>query len=191
MFALLCGSAGFGMFAAAHMRATYRGRETFDMMALVIGMLVTFAGLVLGLLTATVKAAYHGADHDIQEYALQLTQFDQSLRDLGRASDPARSDMKTYTAALIASIWPDERPPVGVSYPNTSGMPRVGSSPVVAELTNRVGLEIDIVNPADPLDAHVVEACRQDYREVLRARQGVIEDAREGLSTPFSRVLVF
>ena len=38
---------------------------------------------------------------------------------------------------------------------------------------------------------HLAEDCELDYREVLKARLGVIEAARSGDSTPFYRMLVF
>ena len=46
-------------------------------MHITIGLLVTFAALVLGLLTASVKQAYDSAANDRQRYALQLGLLDQ------------------------------------------------------------------------------------------------------------------
>ena len=56
-FVLLCLSVWVGRFIHARLPETYRTRETVETMQLVIGMLVTFAALVLGLLTASVKTS--------------------------------------------------------------------------------------------------------------------------------------
>ena len=117
------------------------------MMTLTIGMLVTFAALVLGLITASVKAGYDDAVHYRQEYALQLTELDRCLRNYGSGADAARAYLRSYTAAAIASIWPSEPPPVGVQYPDISGMHNLviaGEVPAHADLMNRVGLEITV-----------------------------------------------
>lgn len=191
VFALLCASAGFGLLVHPRLPARHRAHETVEMMTLVIGMLVTFAALVLGLLTASVKATYDAAVQDRETYALELTQLDQCLRNYGPDGEAARADIRTYTAAVIASTWPSEPPPVGVRYPNISGMPRVGATPVLADLMNRIGLEIDRLVPAGTFQTKVQDSCVQKYRDVLHARSDVIEAVQARLSAPFYRVLVF
>jgi uncharacterized membrane protein YagU involved in acid resistance len=66
------------------------------MMTLTIGMLVTFAALVLGLITASVKAGCDDAVHYRQEYALQLTELE--------APSPTRARTLGHTdASTMAS----------------------------------------------------------------------------------------
>ncbi len=191
VFGLLCGSAGAGLLLRPHLPEHHRARETMELMQLTIGLLVTFAALVLGLLTASVKQSYDGAAHDRQQYALQLTLLDDCLRDYGPETAKAREDLRGYTAAVIASTWPDEPPPTGVNYPSTSGMPRVGASPVLAALMDHVGVEITGLHPTDKTHDKFAAECLTRYRDVLRGRLSVIEDARVGLFEPFYQVLVF
>ena len=158
------------------------------MMTLTIGMLVTFAALVLGLITASVKTGYDDAVHDRQEYALQLTELDRCLRNYGPGADAARTYIRSYTAAAIATIWPSEPRPVGVPYPDTSGMHDLiitGEVPAHADLMNHAGLEISRFSPTDASQARIAENCRQDYRDVLRA----LERARDKECTPLSALL--
>ena len=169
---LLCCSAGLGMFISPRLPPAHRARETIEMMTLTIGMLVTFAALVLGLITASVKSAYDDAMHYRQEYALQLTQLDRCLRNYGAGADAARAYIRSYTAAAIASIWPSEPPPVGVHYPDTSGMHNLiitGEVPAITDLMNHAGLEISRFSPTDATQVRIAENCRQDYRDVVRA----------------------
>ena len=82
-------SAAIARYVRPRLPETHRTRETIETMQLMIGMLVTFAALVLGLLTASVKNSYDSAGRDRQGYALQLTQLDRCLRDYGSAADPS------------------------------------------------------------------------------------------------------
>jgi hypothetical protein len=191
VFALLCAGAGLGCYTRPRLPAAHRTRDTVEMMHLMIGMQVTFAALVLGLLTASVKGAYDNATHDRQDYALQLTELDQCLRNYGPGGDAARNLLKSYTAAVIASTWPSEPRPTGVDYPDPSKLPRVGASPVLERLMNRIDLEMRHTKAADAFQGAVLDECLSDYRSVLRARLGVIEAVRASISIPFYRILVF
>ena len=112
-FLLLCVSAGIGRYLHPRMPETYRSRETMEATQRVVGMLVTFAALVLGLLTASVKTTYDTAARDRHAYSLQLIQLDHCLRDYGPDAESARDDIKSYTAAVIASTWRNEAPAGG------------------------------------------------------------------------------
>src|SRR3974390_3748364 len=162
-----------------------RSRDTMELMQVPIGLLVTFAALVLGLLTASVKQSYDNSAHDRQEYALQLTLLDRCLRDYGPESNQARMDLRNYTAAVVASTWPNEPAPVGVSYPNVSDMPRTGASPVLGDLMQRIGLEVSALTPTDSVHGKIAQLCLDRYNDVLRARIGVIEAAQHRLFEPF------
>jgi len=191
VFALLCVSAGFGRLLHKRLPETYRTRETIETMQLVIGMLVTFAALVLGLLTASVKSSYDNAARDRHAYALRLTELDTCLRDYGSVTAPTREDLARYTAAVIASTWPKEPPPTGIRYPDTTGMPIVGASPELAELMNHIGQQIRALDPKTPFAVIIAGDCRTAYREVMEARLLVIEDAGTSFSAPFFWILVF
>ena len=188
---LLCGSAGVGLLVRPHLPEHHRTRETVELMQLTIGLLVTFAALVLGLLTASVKQSYDAAARDRQRYALELTLLDQCLRDYGPETGETRANIRSYTAAVIASTWPDEPAPKDVQYPDVSGMPRVGATPVLAALMDRIGLEVNALAPADALHTRLAALCAERYKDVAGARLHVIEDARKSLFDPFYLVLAF
>src|SRR5579875_634516 len=175
VFVLLCASSGLGMAVAKILPEKHRGRDTFDLMSLVIGMMVTFTALILGLVMASVKTGYDVAAHDRQYDALVLTELDQCLRELGPAANAARADIRSYTAGVIATTWPNEAAPAGVSYPLAKGIPRVGSSPVLSAVMRSARLELLQINPPDPSEARVADECRADFRDFEAARFAVIE----------------
>jgi phosphotransferase system glucose/maltose/N-acetylglucosamine-specific IIC component len=190
-FTLLVLSAWLGRFIRPRMPETYRTCETIETMQLVIGMLITFAALVLSLLTALVKTSYDHAARDRHAYALRLTLLDNCLRDYGPGTASARADLARYTAAVITSTWPHEKPPFGTSYPNTASMPIVGASPVLAELMDHIGQQIRALDPTTWVAVNTADDCRASYRDVVQARLSVIEDAAASFSAPFFWILVF
>jgi hypothetical protein len=191
IFLLLCGSAALGMYVRPHLPERHRTRETTEFMQITIGLLVTFAALVLGLLTASVKQRYSDAAQDRQDYALNLTLLDQCLRDYGPETAQARANIRSYTAAVIASTWPSEKAPQSVQYPNTAAMPRIGASPVLGGMMNQIGLEISRLTPSDAVHSRLLDLCLDRYRDVVHARLAVIEEARVELFEPFYGVLAF
>jgi hypothetical protein len=191
VFVLLCVSAALGMFVRPRLPEQHRSRETTELMQITIGLLVTFAALVLGLLTASVKQRYDHAAQDRQGYALELTLMDQCLRDYGPGTEAARANIRSYTAAVIASTWPSEAPPAGVTYPDTRAMPRTGASPILRGIMNQVGMEMIGLAPTDPEHVRILALCMDRYKEVLQARLAVIEDARVEVFDPFYTVLAF
>jgi hypothetical protein len=190
-FVLLCMSAWLGRFVRPRLPETYRTRDTIETMQLVIGMLVTFAALVLGLLTASVKTSYDHAARDRHAYALQLTQLDRCLRDYGLETAHIRWDLARYTAAVIASTWPHEQPPTGVDYPTTTGMPVVGASPVLGKLMDGIGQQIRALDPKTRLAMMTANDCHATYQGVVEGRLSVIEDASASFSVPFFFILLF
>ena len=161
------------------------------MIQLVMSLLVTFAAIVLGLLTTSVKTVYDTAEHDRIQYAAQLTQLDRCMRNYGPGSETVRSQLRSYTAAVIASTWSSEPHPTGVPYPDTSAMPSVGATPILADMMNQIGVEIRRLDPPDPFRQKLAQDCYDVYLDVLRGRWAVIEDVYSSMSTPFFCAVVF
>jgi len=191
LFILLCVSAAAGFFANSRLSEKHRSRDTVELVQLAISLLVTFTAIVLGLLTTSVKSGFDAAYNARGAYAGQLAQLDRCLHDYGPEAQPMREQLRSYVAAIIASTWPSEPRPEGVTYPDTSTMPRTGESSVLAALFDDVGFEIHSLQPTDSLHQNVMAACSQQYLELTRLRWTVIEGVRGSISTPFYWVLVF
>lgn len=189
VFVLLAGSAMLGRAVRARLPEPHRSRETIEAMQIVIGMLVTFTALVMGLMTNSVKTAYDRAGHDLQAYALQLSRLDTCLRDYGPETAPAREILRRYTATLIASTWRDEKPPAW-KVAGTALVAPIGPSTTLGGELNQVYLRIRHLLPADGFQAGVREDCIAAYRAVIQGRQAAIEDDRQQISRPFDAILV-
>jgi len=95
MLLILLGGSALGVFVRPFLSERHRSQETTDLIRLVVTMLVTFAALVLGLLTSSVKASFDGVDDDLRSFAIQVIQLDRSLRQYGSAAEAARADRKS------------------------------------------------------------------------------------------------
>lgn len=190
VFLLLCAGAGVGVLIKGWLPKEHQTPEAVQLMQLTVGLLATFAAVVLGLLTASVKDSYDHAALDRQQYALELNMLDQCLYDYGTATSGIRSDIGSYTAAVIASTWPNEPAPANVTYPGTAGMPRTGASPVLGALMDKIGLAVNELVGSDTQHTAIAAMCRGRYDSVSTARLGVIEAARSELLQPFYEVLI-
>jgi hypothetical protein len=191
LMVILCASAAIGFFVHSRLPEQHRSAQSIGLVQLVIGLLVTFIAIVLGLSTTSVKAGFDTAYNARGHYAGELAQMDRCLRDYGPETAPIREQLRAYVAAVIASTWPNEPPPASVSYPDASKMARSRENPILASLVNAVGLKTRSLLPPDQLHKNLMAACVQDYRDLIQARWTVIEGLRQSISTPFYWVLVF
>ena len=190
VFAAMCASAALGFFIHSRLPEKHRSSESIALVQLMITLLVTFTAIVLGLLTTSVKAGFDAAYSARGDDAAQLAQLDRCLRDYGPETAPIRQQLHGYTAAVIASTWPDEPRTVGVAYPDPSRMPLVGESPILSDVLSDVGNNIRRLQPTDAFHRTQMAACDEDYSALLNARWKVIEGARPSFSSPFYWVLV-
>src|SRR5580698_8707202 len=103
-----------------HFRASAAPMTELESASVVFLILLGATGIgviVLRLLTASAKTVFDTNTDDIRGYATQLIQLDDTLRQYGVAAGAPRQLLRAYTAAAIASTWPNERPPPGNYYP--------------------------------------------------------------------------
>ena len=187
---VLCATASAGYVVRSRLPERHRSRESVELVQVSITLLATFAAIVLGLLTTSVKQGFDDAYRNRGVYSGRLAQMDQCLRDYGPETTPIRNQLKAYVAAVIASTWPDEPQPTGVSYPDTSHMPLTGESPVLGGIINEVGREVRLLEPKTEAQREVQAACTQEFGDLVNSRWTVIEEARGSISQPFYWVLV-
>ena len=190
LLVLLCAAAAGGYGIKTRLPERHRSRDSFELVQVTINLLVTFTAIVLGLLTTSVKSGFDAAYAARGHYAAALTQMDKCLGDYGPETDAMRQDLRAYVAAVIASTWPNEKPPQGIQYPDTAGMPLTGESRRLGAIINEVGSKLRRFEPPDALHQQLQTVCEQQYSELLKSRWTVIEEARASISQPFYWVLV-
>jgi hypothetical protein len=188
---LLSGSAIVGFYLRKKLSETHLSAESLESLRTVTGLLVTFLALVMSLELSSVKTNFDGAYRDRGLDAASLAELDQCLRNYGPDAAEARTQLHAYTAAVIASTWPDEPLPTGVDYPDPRNMALLGENQTLGSLLNRVGLEIVSLAPSDSKHVNLAAFCRQDFAGTQTRRWTVIEDAHESVSPLFSQILTF
>ena len=193
VFILLLAGTAVGVVGKPLLPEEHRQHETVQLIQLVITMIVTFAALVLGLLTASAKSSFDTVGNDFRSYAADLIQLDQALRQYGPDADPARMQVRNYTAAAIASTWPSERPPVGNYYPKT-GI-HIDEDKLedvkLGEMLNAAYVAVRALNPTDSYHRATQVECIARFERVIEARWKLIEEAHSSISQPFLTMLTF
>jgi hypothetical protein len=191
---ILVGGSALGIMVRPFLSEHHRSRETTDLIQLVMTMLVTFAALVLGLLTSSVKASFDTVDNDLRSFSIQLIQLDRSLKQYGGGTEPARALLRSYTAAAIASTWTTEPQPPGDYYPKQVSPPPSAESIQSTSLGDMLAhLEADLrqLDPPDPMHRRLALTILNQYELLMRMRWKLIEEAYSSISPPFAIVLSF
>jgi hypothetical protein len=190
---VLLGNSALGLVIHPLLSERHRSREVIEFVQLVVAMLVTFAALVLGLLTSSVKASFDKVDGDLNGLAIELIRLDQCLREWGEETRPIRGLLRTYTAAAIATTWTQEPRPPGDYYP--TDVPKMTDAPlessVMGDLLARIEFGIRELEPHDPMHRRLETTCIAQYERLMQTRWRLIEEAGSSISTPFFVVLIF
>ncbi len=190
LFCGLCAAAAAGYWIKSSLPERHRSHDALELVPLTVNLLVTFTAIVLGLLTSSVKGNFDAAYNQRGLFASSLIEMDQCLRDYGPAADPIRAELRSYTAGVIASTWPDETPPQGVPYPNGASATLTGESHALGALISDIGRQIRALQPSGRPQEQVQSACAQQHQNLVTNRWRVIELTRASFSSVFYWVLV-
>ena len=172
------------------MAEPHRSRDTVDAVRLVLSMLVTFAAIVLGLLTSSAKAHFDANRVSLDRYGIDLISLDQRLREFGPAADPARILLRAYTAAALADTWPNEPAPPG-DYPRKPHAARPGSleSDELGSMLLLLDRRIAELVPTDSLQRQVGPLLSARMSETLHQRWALVASAQATITWPFMMVM--
>jgi hypothetical protein len=193
VFVLLLASTGLGAVVRPMLPEEHKAQETVQLVQLLVGMLVTFAALVLGLLTASAKTGFDTTNTDVRSYASSIIELDHTMRDYGRELDHARALLRAYSAAVIASTWADEPQPPGDDYPRVEPARRKDAdlaSRTLGDLLDGVQKDVRMLRPADDYHRKLADAGAARIEQLIALRWKLIEEAKGSISYPFDRILV-
>lgn len=190
LFLALMLSAAAGWAAQHILRERPITPEAADSIRLLMGMLLTFSALVLGLLTSSAKQRYDGYNSDLSAFSADLIELDHRLRVYGADADPIRAALRRYTAAAIADTWPREGQPAG-AYPRFQHMPgpRSVEGAALGEMLSDVDVAIEHLAPPDEFRRQVAARLRDRVAEAIQRRWELIFSARSTISWPFLLIL--
>jgi hypothetical protein len=190
LFVLLIGSAWTCLKLQRLLPEHHRSRETGDFVRLVVTMLVTFAALVLGLLTTSVKDHFDGVADDIRGYATEIIDLNRLLVAYGPETIPARALLRTYTAAAVATTWPAEPPPPNAVIPARAPTDKFMQNSTMGRMLTEVGAELYALDPADPVHQRLAAQARARFDTLVQRRWKLIEEASGETAGPLYSVMV-
>lgn len=193
VFLLLLASTGIGAIVRPLLPEEHKAQETVQLVQLLVGMLVTFAALVLGLLTASAKTVFDTTDNDVRSYAAAIIELDHTMRDYGPELDRTRAMLRAYTAAAIASTWPAEPAPPGDYYPKIPPTPHANGKLAdrgLGEMLDRGQRQVRLLEPADAYHRKLADDSATRFEQLIALRWKLIEEAHGTISYPFDRILV-
>ncbi|HET6184388.1 MAG TPA: hypothetical protein VFA03_12435 [Acetobacteraceae bacterium] len=189
LFLLLVGAAWGCILIQPLLRPHHRSPDTADFVRLVVTMMVTFAAVALGLLITTAKANFDSVSDDMRGYAVQIIELNRLMRVYGPETDEARQLLKTYTAAAIATTWPNETPPPGAIAPPPSPGDALIENTTLGRMLSQIGTLLAGLRPETPLQTQIAAAARAHFDVLLQRRWKLIEEAPGRVSAPFYGIM--
>ncbi|MQR01470.1 bestrophin-like domain [Glaciimonas soli] len=192
VFVLLLASTAIGVLVKPLLPEEHKAHETVQLMQLVMGMLITFAALVLGLMTTSARNHFDSVTNDIRAYSADLIQLDVTFREYGADMDFARRNLRAYTAAAIATTWPDEIRPAGDYYPKD--IPAENNQEKLEDfrlgaMLHATEQQVRRVSPHDAFHQSLLDVSLTQFDRVIQARWKLIEEAHSSISLPFFSML--
>ena len=185
---MLMASAWLGWAVRRRIHQRHVSREALDSILLMMGMLVTFSALVLGLLTSSAKQRFDGLNDNLSAFATSLIELDHRLRLYGPEADAIRAQLRNYTAAAVADSWPGEPPPAGL-YP-TFPRPVPGvERKELGNLLSQIDVDLERLDPADDFHQRMAARMRDRASAAIQQRWNLIFAGRSTISWPFLLIL--
>ena len=188
---IFVGSSAAGTWLHERMAEHHRTRDAVDSVRLIVTILVTFAGLVLGLLVTSAKEDFDQHTALYERYGIDLVELDRRLLEYGDQANPIRQLLRSYTAAVYALSWPDEPHPSG-NYPTNMHPVAPGSDEMdgLTVLMNQMDDAIEDLHPADAYHERIAADLQRQIHVVRDDRWQVIELSQSKVSAIFVGVLV-
>lgn len=189
LLVVLVTAAASGHLLLPRLPARHRSTETLESVRLVLSLVVTFAALVLGLLTANVNADFDRVADDMNGLAARVGQTGNCLASYGPEGKPVRDLLRTYLAGAIATTWPEEPAPDG-DYPRNLATGQHFENLALGALLQRARIEILRLEAGDPARRSLAAICATEFAALSDARWKLIGEAHRSISVPFYRLLV-
>lgn len=185
-----CGSAAAGHALHGRLPEHHRSTQTLDFVRASSGLLVTFTALVLSLLLTTVHADFNRADTDLHTFGSMIIILDRELADLGAPARPARSLLRQYTAAAVASTWPEEPPPAG-EFPKARDHGFEIDSAILGDLLHKVEGDIRRIVSGSGEGEKVQATCLSRISALLDQRWSLISEAHSSITPLFAMMVLW
>lgn len=110
LIVLLCifGSAIVGLFLRPHLPDEHLCAQTKEVVKLVVGIVGTMTGMVLGLLVASAKSSFDSQRNGVAQLAANVVVLDRALAHYGPETLETRDVLRNSVEDMILRIWPGD-----------------------------------------------------------------------------------
>ena len=179
VFACLFLSAAAGVFAHARLPGGVLPARASGYLRGGLGMITLMAGLMLVLLTVTLKGNFDAASRDVLRFSAEITDLDHCLRRIGPDATPSRALLFRYAARTMKDLWPSTVPPLG---PDDAQAGR---------LFDALESSVAALQSADPARMTIEADARTGLHALTQSRWSIEEHAGSDLSPWMVGVLLF
>jgi len=178
----VCTFGGFviGMLLQAVIPQHHVGNDSKDTIKLAIGIVATMTALVLGLLTATVKASFDSLTKDLGQTSAEILILDRTLARYGPETKEVREDLQRLVGKRLALTWPEDSA-------NTQLLDTVNATQVTEALADH----IRNLSPQNDDQRWFKSRAEDQAEHLLSERWLVLSSANTAVPAPFLAILTF
>ena len=169
-----------GMWLRTTLPEHHLDNESRDTVKLGAGLIATMTALILGLVTASAKSSFDGANTAVRNTAIDLLTLDRLLARYGPETGEIREALRQLIASRIETIWPK-----GSS--QRAQLDPSGNAATAEGLADR----IRALAPHEDSQRSVQSRALEVFEGMMRARWIVVTGGGTSIPLPFLVVLVF
>jgi hypothetical protein len=179
VFACVFGGAVCGFLLNRALPPQHLSAESKDVIRISMGLVVTMAALVLGLLISSAKSFYDTQSTELTEMSSKVILLDRLLAHYGPETKEARDLLRATVTDGIDTIWPQERTqPSKPPAPSTTGPEAL------------IG-DIQALSPENDLQRSIQAQALSIVMGVTQTRWLMYEQGANSVSKPMLAILVF
>ncbi len=179
VFACLFGGTVCGFLLSRALPSTHLSSESKDVIRISMGLVVTMAALVLGLLVSSAKSFYDAQSNDLTQMSAKIILLDRLLAHYGPETKEARNLLRGTVADSIDRTWPQERT-------QPSKLPAPSTTSPEALISN-----IQALSPKDDRQRSIQAQALSIVMGLTQTRWLMYEQEANSVSKPMLVILVF
>lgn len=179
VFACVFGGTICGFLLNRALPSNHLSADSKDVIRISMGLVVTMAALVLGLLVSSAKSFYDAQSNELTQMSAKVILLDRLLAHYGPETKEARDLLRRTVADSIDRIWPQER-----TQPSKLGAPSATGPDALIR-------EIQSLSPKDDLQRSIQTQALSIVAGLAQTRWLMYEQGANSVSKPMLVILVF
>jgi len=178
VFACVFGGALCGMLLSRTLPPHHLSPESKNAVTISMGLVVTMAALVLGLLISSAKSFFDDQSAELTQMSARIVLLDRMLAHYGPETKEVRDQLRTFVAVNMDKIWPRER-----TQPSELVAPVTSSETLLAKIQG--------LSPKDDKQRSLQAQALSITLDLMQTRWLMYEQGASSVSRPMLVILVF